>query len=103
MKWIEMIRVRSASDALPLAMPEITSHADKIGRGPGIIEVMVLQHALFDGDIAVVILWDDDRQPKRTTEGLLLAGHLQNFGLVDHGVWVATPGFARCFEQEPRP
>ena len=103
MKWIEMIRVRSSSGSLEKGMSAIVARAREIRKVSGIADAMVLKHALFEGDLAVVLLWDNDRQPVRTREGLVLADSLQRYGMVDHGVWTAETGFEQgmaCAEQD---
>jgi hypothetical protein len=93
MRWIEMIRVRSSSDVLAKALPPIVAETNAIRNLPGLSDVVVLRHALFEGDLAVVLLWDNERSPVQTREGLLLADHLKRYGLTDHAVWMAAPGF----------
>ena len=99
MKWMEMIRVRSSSGSLEKGMPEVVQQTQEIGRTSGVADAMVLQHALYDGDLAVVLVWDTDRGPAQTREGLVLAERLQHYGMVDHAVWKAAPGFEHCAEQ----
>jgi len=93
MKWVEMIRGRSSSGALAAALHPISAQAREITRVPDVVDAMVLTHALFDGDLAVVLLWDNERHPVKTREGLMIAENLEQYGLVDHAVWVVAPGF----------
>jgi hypothetical protein len=100
MKWIEMVRARASCGMLEKGMPDIVKQVDEIRKTPGIADVMVLKHALFEGDLAVVLLWDNDHEPGRTPEGMVLAGNLKNIGLVDHGVWTAVADFAPCMKPD---
>ena len=93
MRWIEMIHVRSSSDVLAKALPSIVSETEALRDLPSLSDVVVLRHALFQGDLAVVLVWDNERLPVQTREGLLLADHLKLYGLTDHAVWMAAPGF----------
>ncbi len=93
MKWMEMIRLMSSvgghEDAIAAAGRQLRE-IEGATRG---VEVYLLQHALYDGDLAALLVWNNDRQPVRTREGLLLAQNLHRFGTVDHAVWHAAPGF----------
>jgi len=93
MKWIEMIRVRSSSDSQKNGNAAVVAQMESIRNAPGMVDTMLLRHALFNGDMAVVLVWDNERQPVQTREGLTLAESLQRHGMVDHAVWVAQPGF----------
>lgn len=83
-KWIEFVRVRSSPHALQDAFEELESSVDALGDA---CETYLLQHALYDGDLAVVVVWHDERPPARSREGLLLAAQLERLGSVEHAVW----------------
>ena len=51
-------------------------------------EIFFMQHALYDGDLAVVVVWMNEVEPQKTREGLLVAERLKELGSVDHAVWV---------------
>lgn len=87
MKWIELIRVRSSAAALLDAMPSIEAQVAQIETQAVDAETLLVRHALYDGDIAAVIVWRDARQPHETREGLMLARRLSELGSVDHAVW----------------
>jgi len=105
MRWIEMIRMRSSSVWPEQDWRSLATQVREIAAGTtGMRDVMVFKHALFDGDLAIVLVWDNDRQPVRTREGLMLAESLQRLGMVDHAVWMAVPGFGERLNQaEARP
>jgi len=105
MRWIEMIRMRSSSGWPEQDWRSLAAQVREIAaETTGMRDVMVFKHALFDGDLAIVLVWDNDRQPVRTREGLLLADSLQRHGMVDHAVWMAAPGFGEQLDQaEVRP
>lgn len=99
MKWVEMIRLRSTSSGLLAGLPTILEQVKQINDVSGAKDAMVLKHALYDGDLAVVLVWENGRDPVRTREGLLLAEGLGRYGMVDHGVWCAAPGFEEQMEK----
>ena len=87
-KWIEQIRVRSSEAALRAAMPSLQKQVDEIAESVPDAEPFFLQHALYAGDLAVVVVWRSAIAPEKTREGLLIAEQLQALGSVDHAVWV---------------
>lgn len=88
MKWIEQIRVRSSKSALEAAMPSLQRVVDAIDSAAGDAETFFMRHALYDGDLALVVVWRNDAGPQKSREGLMVAERLQELGPVDHAVWV---------------
>ena len=88
MNWIELIRVRSSASALTEAMPSLSNLIDEIEKSVTEAETFFMQHALYDGDLAVVIVWHSDVKPQKTREGLMIAERLEELGSIDHAVWI---------------
>ena len=88
MKWIELIRVRSSVAALQEAMPSIQKQIKEIEKANNGAETFFMQHALYDGDLAVVVVWMNGVKPGQTREGLMIAERLQELGSIDHAVWI---------------
>ena len=86
MKWIEIIRLRSAKNAsepLKAFLPAM----GKTGQ-PGLLEARIYRHALWETDWSLHLLWESENPEKSgSTLGLRLAQALKDFGLVDHSVW----------------
>lgn len=93
MKWIEQIRVRSSPSALRAAMPAVQQHLRSLADSAPQAETFFLQHALYDGDLAVVVVWQSEDPPSKSREGLLVAEHLRQLGSVDHTVWQPVEDF----------
>ena len=93
MKWMEMVRLRSSDGGHSAALDAVTSQLEEIRSVLPATEVFLLQHALYEGDIAAVLVWNNEGLPAQTREGLLIAETLRRFGVVDHAVWRAAPGF----------
>ncbi len=87
MKWIELIRVRSSVGVLQEAMPLLQKQIQEIEKTAK-AETFFMQHALYDGDLAVVVMWLNEIRPQKTREGLMIAEWLQELGTVDHAVWI---------------
>jgi hypothetical protein len=87
-KWIELIRVRSSVKAIEQAMPGLTAQIHDIESSSRQVETFIMRHAIYDGDLAVGIVWRDNSKAKKSREGLLVASKLEQLGSVDHAVWV---------------
>lgn len=88
MKWVELIRVRSSADAVKEAIPSLKEKISEISQSTNAEETFMAHHALYDGDLSVVVVWNNDADPIKSREGLLLAEQLQQLGPVDHAVWI---------------
>lgn len=92
MKWIELIRVRSSEATLRAALPALAEQIQGLATSRPDVETLFMQHALYEGDLAVVVIWETDAPATKTREGLLVAESLQRLGSVDHAVWIPTSG-----------
>ena len=88
MKWVELIRVRSTEAVFRNALPALISQVEEIEKANGDTDTLFLQHALYEGDFAVVLVWCNGAPPQKTREGLMVADRLQDLGPVDHAVWL---------------
>lgn len=90
MKWIEMIRVRSSEAVLRQAMPRLRALVHELTAAHQASETLFLQHALYDGDLSVVLIWQTSAPAQKTPAGLRVADHLRELGSIDHAVWLPT-------------
>ncbi len=92
MRWMETIKVQSATGRERAAEHELTVLAREVQENPercGLREAAVSSHATVPGCFALRLFWDtDDPQPRGSTLGMSLAQSLKAFGLVDHSVWI---------------
>ena len=56
-EWIEQIRVRSTAAALDAALPGLREQVEAIDASLPSVQPFFLQHALYAGDLAVVLVW----------------------------------------------
>jgi len=86
MQWMEIIKLRSAgndpgrlNDVL-LSIRELTESG---------MEIRIYRHAALESDLSMHLYWDTEG-PGRSGSGLglQLAKALEEFGLVDHSVWM---------------
>ena len=92
MRWMETIKVQSATGKEHTAEQELTVLAREVQENPdrqGLRKAAVSSHATVPGYFALRLFWDtDDPQPRGSTLGMSLAQSLKAFGLVDHSVWI---------------
>ncbi|MBN1849011.1 MAG: hypothetical protein JW932_10535 [Deltaproteobacteria bacterium] len=92
MKWMETIRVQSATGKDQTTLRELIFLKSEIKRDfgfQGLRDVMVSSHVSIPGCFVLMLFWDTDNpQAKGSPIGMSLAQSLKNFGLVDHSVWI---------------
>jgi hypothetical protein len=96
MRWVEIIRIQSATGKEQTTLRELTILGNEIIKDPGchgLRDVTVSRHASIPGCFALMLFWDtNDPQPKGSLLGMSLAQGLKTFGLVDHSVWIENHG-----------
>jgi hypothetical protein len=87
MKWVEVIKLRSAKIGAGLR-EELLLPAEKPGlNGP--VEMKAYRHAALDTDWSVHLHWESERPEQNGSAlGMRLARAMKEYGLVDHSVWI---------------
>jgi hypothetical protein len=96
MKWIKIIRVRSFAPAMDEIMPPLITEINLINESAEQVEAFVMQHALYDGDLSLLVVWKDGQPPEKSRLGLMFADGLQQIGTVDHAVWIPAKAIGNC-------
>ena len=87
MKWLEIIKLRSAGKDSGL-LEEFLLSIDKLGQS-GLVEIKTYHHAALETDLSVHLHWESERPEQNgSTLGLRLAQALKEFGLTDHSIWI---------------
>jgi hypothetical protein len=87
MKWLEVIKVRSAGGSSGL--PEELLLSISGSNQSGLVEMKTYRHAALETDASVHLHWNSEMpEPNGSALGLRLAQALKEFGLIDHSVWV---------------
>ena len=87
MKWIEVIKLRSAGIDSGL-LEELLLPAGKAAQS-GPIKMEAYRHAALDTDWSVHLHWESERPEQNGSAlGIRLARALKEHGLVDHSVWI---------------
>jgi hypothetical protein len=86
MKWLEVIRLRSAGKGSAL-LDELLMSMTQTGQS-GLVEIKTYRHAALNTDLSLHLYWKSDRPEQNGSAlGLRLAQALKEFGLVDHSIW----------------
>ncbi len=87
MKWIEIIKLRSAGKA-PESLKGLLSDLTQKGQ-PGLIDTILYRLASWETVWTMHILWDSEQPVKNGTAlGIRLSQSLKEFGLIDHSIWI---------------
>jgi hypothetical protein len=87
MKWLEVIKLRSAGKDSRL-LEELLLSIDKFNQR-GLVEMKTYHHAALESDLSVLLHWESEQlEQNGSSLGLRLAKTLKEFGLVDHSIWI---------------
>ena len=88
MKWAEMIRVRSSAAGIADLNNELPRVMAILRQKSEFEDAFLLIHALYSGDLAVILIWNGTGKPGKTPDGILLANNFEEYGTVEHAVWL---------------
>ncbi len=95
MIWIELIRVRSSAAVIREAEDSLYERILELRKSADGVEIYLLRHQVYEGDLSVQFVWKNLREPRATREGHLLGETLSKLGPVEHAVWIpAVPDSA---------
>ncbi len=87
MKWLEVIKLRSAESGEGLLEGLLRPMAE-IGQS-GLVEMKTYRHAALETDLSVHLHWESERPEQNgSTLGLRLVQALKEFGLIDYSIWI---------------
>jgi len=88
MKWLEIIKLRSAGMGEEL-LEEFLRSLVKPGQSEELVEIKTYRHAALGNDVSVHLHWESERPEQNGTDlGLRLAQTFKEFGLIDHSIWI---------------
>jgi len=99
MKWAEMIRVRSSAEGIADLYSGLPRVISTLREKLEIHDALLLIHALYVGDLAVILIWEGTGKPGKSAEGSLLADNFGKYGTVEHAVWLVA---ADILDQHPK-
>jgi hypothetical protein len=87
MKWIEIIKLRSAGKAFEPLMAFLSA-VSRNGQS-GLTEMKIYRHAAWETDWALYLHWESEKpQTDGSVLGIRLSQALKEFGPIDHSVWI---------------
>jgi hypothetical protein len=87
MKWLEVIKLRSAGKDSAL-LKELLLSLDRFSQS-GLVETKTYHHATLETDLSVHLHWQSERPEQNGSSlGLRLIQALREFGLIDHSIWI---------------
>jgi hypothetical protein len=87
MNWLEIIKLQSVGNRLGL-MDKLALIRDEVGRN-GLVKFEFYRHTLLETDLSVHLQWDTEKAERQgSTLGLHLVQALEEYGLVDHSIWI---------------
>ncbi len=89
MKWMEVIKLRTAENNLEFMEPLLRKLMVENGNTGGMEEIKMYRNALLDHDACIHIHWASQRaEPQGSATGLCMVHILKDFGMVSHSVWL---------------
>jgi hypothetical protein len=87
MKWVEIIKLRSAGKA-PEPLKAFLSTIARNGHS-GLTEMRIYRHAVWESDWSLHLHWESE-EPKKdgSALGIRVSQALKEFGLIDHSTWI---------------
>ena len=87
MKWLEVIKLRSAGNNSGL-LKELLLSIDKLSQSE-LVEMKTYHHAALETDLSIHLHWKSGRPEQNGSAlGHRLAQALKEFGLMDHSIWI---------------
>jgi len=87
MKWIEIIKLRSAGRDPESLKAYLSSIAKSDQRG--LAEIRIYRHAAWETDWSLHLHLESEQPEKNGSAlGLRLSQALKEFGLIDHSIWI---------------
>jgi len=87
MKWLEVIKLRSAGGKLELLDELLRPLSGSNQRG--LVEMKTFRHSVLETDGSIHLHWNSEMpEINGSALGLRLAQALKELGLVDHSVWI---------------
>ena len=91
MKWIEVIKIRTAGTDLRLLKEFLSAICDL--HQMGLSETSIYRHATVESDWTIHLYWETaSPEPNGSILGLHLSQIGSDFGLIDHTVWINESG-----------
>ena len=93
MKWFETIDLRSIEDGSNAIKQAVKAPLMESDRKEGLKGLSLHRNAFVKTDIRIQLQWETEgRFPEKSDLGLRLASALQDFGRINHTLWIKEEG-----------
>lgn len=90
MKWLEIIKLRTPGQSFENVVDQFIAPLTKNVIEPGLLMIHVYCHATLNTDISIHIHWDTQQaSQQKTLLGSCLINRLEDFGMINHTIWIA--------------
>jgi hypothetical protein len=88
MKWLEIIKLRSAGNHTVL-LEELFQRIANSDKNMGLVEMKIYRHAALESDLSVHLHWKSEKPEKNGSGlGIRLVQAFKEFGLINHSIWI---------------
>ena len=89
MNWIEIIDLRSAGKRIEMLKEMLLRPVEKTDHKGGLKGISLYHNASVETDISIHLQWEaEKRTPGKSDLGLRLASSLEEYGRVNHSIWL---------------
>ncbi len=89
MKWLEIIKLRTAGLNVEKRVWEFIGLLTDNTQEPNLSAIQVYSHATLNTDLSIHIHWDTRHAARqKTLLGSCLANKLEEFGMIHHTIWI---------------
>jgi len=93
MNWIEIIDLRSTGNDQETLKEMLLKPLMKNNQQSGLKKIILYHNTPVETDISIHLQWEDkERTPEKSDLGLHLALALEEFGRVNHSIWIEDEG-----------
>jgi hypothetical protein len=93
MKWIEVIDLRATMGIKKVLKEVLLKPLRENERNSGLKKIIFYHNAYVETDVSIQLQWEpEEGNPEKSNLGLHLASALEEFGRVNHSIWIEDEG-----------
>jgi hypothetical protein len=93
MKWLEVIELRSVNCNKELLESQLLELIDEVEKAASKQTIKSYRRVMIDTDFSIHLCHDSTEGENRASPlGLRIASALEEFGMVNHSIWIEIPG-----------
>jgi len=93
MNWIEVIDLRATMGGREILKQMLLKPLKENNRKSGLKKIALYYNASVETDTSIQLQWENEENgPEKSNFGLQLASALEEFGRVNHSIWIEDLG-----------